>query len=168
MGKPALLLGIIMVAMTGLIAYTVVYVPSYRQVQLIQVKEAKEQANQRAQADAVALLKTVEAYRKRLPSERNPSWLVRETLALAQKAGVQIANISQEEPQSFAGFSRLTVSLQFTASYHQLGAFLDQVEQSDRFIRVDRVNVQPAGAKDEGTATIKLSFSTIYLPPVLR
>ena len=168
MKKPTLLLGIIAVAIVCSIAYTSIYVPAQQQVQLIQTQKTKERASQRTQADVAALLKTIEAYRKRLPSEGDPSWLVRETVALAQKAGVEISSINQEDPQKFSGFTRLAVNLQFTASYHQLGAFLDAIEHGDHFIRVDRIGLSRSNSRSgEGMASIKLAFSTIYLPPVL-
>ena len=167
MQKPAFLLGIIVVAITGSIAYTMIYLPYKKQVQSIQVQKTQEQVNQRTQADVAALVTTIEGYRKRLPKERDPSWLIHETVALAQKDGVQITSINQEDPQEFSGFTRLTADLQFTASYHQLGAFLDDIEHSDHFIRVDHVTLSRPATKDEGIASIKLAFSTIYLPPVL-
>ena len=168
MQKPAFLLGVIVVAITSSIAYTVFYNPYQKQVQLIRVQKTQERANQRTQADVAALLTTIEAYRKRLPKERVSSWVVSETVALAQKDGVQITNINQEDPQEFPGFTRLTADLQFTASYHQLGAFLDDIEHGVHFIRVDRVTLsRTATKKDEGTASIKLAFSTIYLPSAL-
>ena len=167
MKKRALLLVVIIVAMVGALAYSGIYVPYQRQVELIQAQKAQEQANQQTQADVASLLHTIEQYHKRLPTEPDPSWLVRETVALAQKAGVQVTNISQEDPQPFAGFTRLAVNLQFAASYHQLGAFLDDIEHADRFIRVDRINVNHTTARNEPLASVQLVFSTIYLPPAL-
>ena len=168
MKKPTFLLGIIAVAIVCSIAYTSIYVPAQKQVQVIQTQKSKERASQRTQADVAALLKTIEAYRKRLPSERDPSWLVRETVSDARKAGIEVSSINQEDPQDFSGFTRLTVNLQLTASYHQLGAFLDEIEHGEPFIRVDRINLSRAlSSRGEEMASIKLAFSTIYLPPVL-
>ena len=167
MKKPSFLLGIMVVAMVGAFAYTGVYVPSQRQVQLIQAQQTQERANQRTQADVASLLKTIEQDRKRLPKEPDPSWLVRETVALAQKAGLEITSINQEDPQGFPGFTRLAVNLQVTASYHQLGAFLDDIEHAESFIRVDRINLGHTTMRDEALASIQLVFSTIYLPPAL-
>ena len=167
MQKPVLLLGMIVVATTVLFAYTGIYMPYQRQVQLLDTQNAKEHANQRTQADVAALLKTIEHYRTRLPSERDPSWLIRETVAIAQKSGVQITNINQDPPQEFTGFTRLSVAVQFSASYHALGAFLDDIEHADRFIRVDRINVNRAYAGNNEAASIQLGLSTIHLPPVM-
>ena len=167
MQKPSFLLGMIVVAITGSIAYTMTYLPYKKQTQLIQAQKTNEGANQRTQADAAVLLTTIEKYRKRLPKEPDPSWLIRETVALAQKGGLQITSINQEDPQAFPGFTRLTADVQFTASYHQLGAFLDEIEHSDHFIRVDRVTLSRKGMTGEGIASIKVAFSTVYLPPVL-
>ena len=167
MKKPTFLLGMIVVATSVLFAYTGIYAPYQKQGQLLQTQHAKEQTNQRTRADVAALLKTIESYRRRLPSERDPSWLIRETVAIAQKSGVEITNINQDPPKEFTGFTRLSVAVQFSASYHALGAFLDDIEHADRFIRVDHINVSRRYAGNNEEATIQLGLSTVYLPPVM-
>ena len=58
----------------------------------------------------------------------------------------------------------LLVTLQVSASYHQFGTFLDDLERSDHFIQVDRVRV--TRVQETGPVSINLSLSTLYLPPV--
>ena len=55
-----------------------------------------------------------------------------------------------------------SATVQITASYHQLGTFLDQIEQSDRFITVERISM--GYARDEGLPSIRVAPSTLYLP----
>ena len=62
--------------------------------------------------------------------------------------------------------TRLGVSLQVSASYHQLGAFLDRIERAPVFIRVDRADL--SGASDthpSSERTIHVVLSTLYIPP---
>ncbi|MBI2104709.1 MAG: type 4a pilus biogenesis protein PilO [Candidatus Omnitrophica bacterium] len=134
-------------------------------MRLIQAQIADEQATQRLQADVAALLRQAEQSRKRLPEEPDPSLLVHDVVALAQQAGVQLTSISRETPQTFRRFTRLAVILQGTASYHQLGAFLDALERSERFLRVERFEI--SRPTELGPASVHLSISTLYVPPVL-
>lgn len=163
--KPVFLLGGIGVAIVALIGYNFIYVPRQHEVRVIQTQLAEEQAKQETAAEAAALLHQIERYRKRLPQEPDPSWLVREVVALAQKSSVQIASIAQEAPQSLGPFTLLAATVQVGASYHQLGRFLDDIERSDRFIRVESIQVAPSAGAE--LASIQLRFSTLFLPPGL-
>ena len=158
------------VVLSGGIGYNYVYAPSQKQVRLIQTQIAQEQQYQRAQADVASLLAQVDRYRKRLPEAPEPSWIVRELVTLAQQTGIQLTSITQETPQSATQqWTRLAVAVQFTASYHQLGAFIDAIERSQRFLRIERLTI--ARAESTGSqlrAPIQLTLSTMYLPPLTK
>jgi len=163
--RPFFLLAGIGVALSALIGYNVAYVPQQRQVRLIHAQIADEQATQRLQADVAALLGQAEQFRTRLPEEPDPSLVVHEVVALAQAAGVQLASITRETPQTFPQGTRLTVTLQGTASYHQLGALLDALERSERFFRVERFEIsRPTEAEP---ASVRVVVSTLYVPPLV-
>ena len=164
--KPVLLVGGIGVAIIALIGYNFIYVPRRHEVRVIETQRAEERVKQETAAEVAALLHQIERYRKRLPQEPDPSWLVREVVALAQKSGVEIASITQTAPQALGQFTLLAASVQFRASYHQLGRFLDDIERSDRFIRVESIHVAPFAGEE--LASIQLTFSTLFLPPVLN
>lgn len=166
MVKPPLLIGVIGVALTAILGYNSIYGPFQRQVGLIRTQLTEEQTTQRTQAEVAALFQQVEQHRKRLSQEPEPSWLVREVMALSQKAGVQLTSINQEPLSPTEQFTRLTVTLQVSASYHQFGAFLDELEHSDRFIQVDRVRM--SRFQQIGPVGIEVTLSTLYLPPVLN
>ena len=163
--KPTLLIGIAGVALAAIVGYNAVYVPQRGQVSQIQAQLTEEQATQHMRAEVASLLESVEQRRKRLPQEPDPSWLVREMVALTKHAGVQVTTITQDPPQALGPFTRLGVTLQCAASYHQLGMFLDDVERSDHFLQVERVNV--TRVEDGKPAAIQLVLSTVYLPHVL-
>ena len=150
--------------MASFIGYNYIYVPQTNQVSKIHVQIANERSLQQLQSDVAGLFKQIERYRERLPKEPDSSWLAREVVALSQKAGVQLTTISQDEPEKLEQFTRLMVDVQFTASYHQLGTLLDNIERSDHFIRIDRVNVAH-GRTEQEPVSIQLELSTFYLPP---
>ena len=145
-----------------------IYVPQREQVRLSRAQAAGEQAIQQMQAEAAALLAQVERYRKRLPEEADPSVLARDVVELAERSGVQLTSIARGEPEPLHGspnVTLLTVTLTGTSSYHQLGAFLDALERSERFLRVERFEINRPG--DRGPVSLKMSVSTLYAPPLL-
>jgi len=164
--KPSVVLGAIGVAISSFIGYNFIYLPSQKEVKSIHTKIAGEEASQRTQKDVVELLDQIEQSRTRLPKEADTSLLAHEVVALAQKSGVQFSTISQEPPQNFQQYIRLAVTLQLSTSYHQLGSFLDALEHSDHFMRVEQLSVGHTG--DDGKASIRLTVSTFYLPPVFK
>lgn len=151
----------------GLVGYNWIHVPGRKQLRVIQNQVTQEQLHQRTAAEINAARQDIERYRTRLPLEPDPSWLVRQLRPLAEHAGVQVVVITQEPPRELSHFTRLAVSLDISATYHQLGAFLDAVERADRFIQVEQVQFSTTNAKPGQPGSITLRFSTLYVPPPL-
>ena len=162
-----LLFGMIGLALTAFFGYHHIYMPAEQQVQGLREQIAQAQATQQTQADVTALLARVERYRARGSPEPDPSWLVREVVALSEQAGVQVTTIAQDIPQEFPQFTRLSVALHVSASYHQLGAFLDRLEHGAHFIRVDQLNLTAGQTKGQ-PATAHLTLSALYLPAAVK
>ena len=170
--KPTLLVAVIGVALGGFLGYHSLYAPKKEQARLIDVKAAQRQADQQAQDDTATLLKQIEQYRKRLPPEPEPSWLVQEAVALGRQLGLELTTITPDLPQETPQYTRLSVSLQFDATYHELGTFLDAIERSDAFIRVEHFDLtsQRDATRDRevGKASVRLILTTFYFPPALH
>lgn len=164
--KPTLLIGAIGLVLTSFFGYHTLYAPQQGRVRVIQAQLAQHQADQQAREEAAALLEQYEKYRQHLPEGADPSWLATEVLAIGRKAGLEITSITQETPQPFQQFTRLAVTLRFDASYHQLGAFLDELERSDHFIQVEQLTL--TGPKEAGgEGAVHLLLSTFYVPSAL-
>ena len=164
--KETLLAGTIIVALTSYFSYHTLY--ERQQVERVRLQAAlrEERANQLSQTEVATVLRDIERYRERLSPTRETSWLVNQVLTLADAAGVSLTTIVPEPPRAVGGFTSLGVALQFTASYHELGAFLDRVEHATPFIRVDHVEVSPPTAKtpDSG-AFVRIILRTLYMSP---
>ncbi len=164
--KPFLVVLTIVVATTCGGWYYGIHVPAKNEIRLIQAQSPEERARQNTKEEVATLLAQIKRYRERLPSDADPSWLAQEVVELAQKAGVQLISITQVVPRSLDKFTLLSVNLQLTASYHQLGAFLDEVERSPHFIRVDSFSVDRAETDERGS--VQVTFSTIVLPLLVQ
>lgn len=165
MMKPMPILLAIIVVLTGGIGYYGIHRSKGPEVRLIKTQIAEEQASQGTTGEVAALLGQIERYRGRLPKDADPSWLAQEVESIAQRMGVQVNSITQDAPQPIEQFTHLSVTLQLTATYHQLGAFLDEIERSPRFIRVDRLSVDRLDEDERGR--ILMTFSTVVVPPLL-
>ena len=166
--QQTLLPGVMIVAFAGFFGYHMVYRPQQAKLAEYPLELAREQVEYQAQADVAALVERLESYRRRLPPEANTSWLVNEVVSVANDVGVQVTRIVPEPPRDLQGMTRLGVSLQVSASYHQLGAFLDRIERAPVFIRVDRTDLSGAsGATPSSERTIQVVLSTLYIPPFL-
>ena len=159
-------IGVIGVALVGWLGYNSFYVPQQRRAQQIVADIAQEQANQRAQVEVAAQLQRVEQYRLRLAQEPDSSLLVRDVVTLTQTAGLQVTSLIQELPKQRDFATRLAVTLQFTASYHQLGAFVAALERSKHFIRIERIRMTRP-EQNEDPVAIQMVLSTLHLPPLL-
>lgn len=165
--KQMLLIGTIGVALSSLFGYHAVYAPQQKQVRVIQGQIAQEQSDQQARMDVAALLQHLERSRERLAPEADTSWLVREVVALSKRAGVQLATINQDAPAPLQKFTRLGAAFQFSASYHQVGVFLDALEHSDHFFHVEHLDITRASAEGQ-SSVVRLVVSTLYMPPVAQ
>lgn len=165
--NPSVLLAGIGVAITTLLGYNLVHKPQQRQLSVVRAAITAEQTRQQTVSAIADALQQVEQYRGRLPGEPDPSWLVRHVVSVAEHTGVQLTSIGQEPPQRFEQFTRLAVRLQIAASYHRLGTFLDLLERSPFFLRVDSLDIaQPPSSQDHAQPEdVTMTLSTMYLPP---
>ena len=163
--KSFFLTGLLAFAVAGILGYNVVYKGYQEKLHLVHTQLAQEQATRDLQRDVAERYRQIEQYRKRLAPEPDPSWLVNQAAALGQQAGLKFATIDRETPQGLSQYTRLAVTLQFSATYHQLGMFLDRVERTQYFFRVERLEVSKPKREGE-VASVLLVLSTMYVRPV--
>ena len=164
--KPMVVGAAVGLVLAYLVGYNTIYARQRGQAQVIRQQIVQEQKDQRIQHETATVLQQMERYHTQLPQEPDPSWLVHEAMAASQQAGVDIASIQQDNPQVGKQFTRLAITLQFRATYHQLGAFLDRLERSGSFIRVDQLGVGTSKGESK-KPSVQLTLSTIYVPSAL-
>lgn len=163
--KPALLSGIIVLAVAGLFGYKV-FSEDQREAQRIreQLQQASHLEQQRSQLGAS--VEEVEAYRRRLAPEGEVAWLVQAVGELAREAGVRLATINPKRPRAFGELTQLSVALHLSASYHQLGQLLSRIESAEHFLHVDELDFTLMRQEEGGIAGVDLLISTFHVPPV--
>lgn len=160
--KLSVISGVIVLALGGYFGYHIAYVRPLDSIEQIhqQLEEARQ--TQTLRTHVASAIITLEEPRQRLALRPDSTWLLQEVGKLAEEAGIQVASMTPRPPQPRGEATFLSVLLQFTASFHELGQFLNRIESHERFIRVDRVEVTPqAGAS--GKAQMQVALSALYL-----
>ena len=158
-------IGFVIFAVTGWVGYNKVWSGSQERLRAIDAQIKSETELQRTQVAVAEVLIRIEQYRERLAPSPDPSWLANQVNSIGQQAGLKTFNTDQETPQETSQYTRLAVRLDFPATYHQLGRFLDSLERADALFRVERLDVgRPV--KDGDPSAVSMTVSTLYVPPV--
>ena len=163
--KPSLVSGIIVLALSGYFGYHIGYVRPRETLQQVQKGLKEAQQEQELRSEVAVSLEKLEREQKQFAPKADPDWLLQEVGKLTRDAGVQVTSLSPQPIQKQSEFTQLAVSLQFEATYHQLGQFLSHVEHAEHAIRIDELDVSPQRA-NAGRAQVRLVLSTLYVPPV--
>lgn len=159
--KPSVISGVAILVVSGLFGYQRVYVSSRQELSRLREQLREQQQAQELRVQLARSLQELERFQQQLPPEPETEWLIREVGRLAQKAGVQLASITPQNPTKLDAFTRVAVTLQFQASYHQLGEFVSAIENATSFLRVDQLEVSGG---QQRTTPILLTVSTVYVP----
>ena len=161
MVKPSLITGAIVLAFTWHVGYHH-YQQSQHAIATLEQRLHEEQATQALRAAVAHSLEEVGRFRQHLSPARDTEWLVSQVSSFAQEAGIRLNAIVQQDPRKLEGFTHLAVTLQFNASYHQLGQFVSRLENAPVFLRVDEMTIG-SREQDEDGAQVRVSVSTLHL-----
>ncbi len=79
-------------------------------------------------------------YKKLFSGDR--TWLIEQINSIAEKSGLSILSILPEEPGKATDLlERSSVRIEAEATYHQLGAFVSQLESLDSYVKLQIVEI---------------------------
>lgn len=162
--KPALISGVLVAAIAGYVGHQTIYRDYRRTMTVLRAQLTDYQQTQGSRVQVAQSLQEIERLRKRFPQNLETEWLLREISRLAEEAHLQLTTILPTSPKKVLGVEEvmtLSVALEFTASYHQLGKFLSILESAPVFIRVDELIL---ARNEQGLAKVQLTLSTVYVP----
>jgi Tfp pilus assembly protein PilO len=163
--NPQLVAGLIVLAAAGAFGYHGIYLKAQLDLQQIRQQQRQAEALQQGRVQLSEALEIAERYREQLAPRKDVDWLVQSVGRIARESGVQLSKIEPQQPRELDDLTSLAVSLQFTASYHQLGRFLSQVESHQPCIRVGTLEVSHRLADADG-AQVQLVLQALYAPPL--
>ena len=112
----------------------------------------------------------IENYKKRFPYENEIPALLEHLSKTAKDSGVKIlaikpvnpdAKTRQELQQSGGLFLEMPIKIEASSGYHQLGVFINKLENSERFVKVNDFKI--AGEDNPNIHSIDLVMSTFVL-----
>ena len=125
-----------------------------------------------AEADKERLLKQVSAtqtkigtYRKVFSEKNETSWLIDEINRMAGESGLTLLSVDPAPVSDRTeNYQKLSVRIETTGSFHQLGNFVSQTENHPVMIRVSNVRIDPGrpGADAEKGQHIQMVLSVFY------
>lgn len=161
--KPAAVSGLLIAACAGYLGYTTIHVRNQRVVGLLRQQVLEQQQTQDLRVGVAQSLEAIERFRRQLPPSPDSEWLVGQISQAAERVGVQFTTISPQVPRRLGDVTPLPVTVQFTASYEQVRALIDALEHGTSYIRVDELDLARSG---QGIAQVRLTVSTLHVPPV--
>ncbi len=165
-GLSTLTSGLVILALCAYFGYHVAYVRPGKAVELIQQQLTEARQKHELQQVVVSSLYALEQQRTRFAERADPDWLLQEISQLTKAAGLEARAVSPHPAQTRGDVTVLRVSLQFSATYHELGRFLSRIESHPRFLQVDDLQLIARGA-ESGHADVRLTLSTLHVPPEL-
>jgi type IV pilus assembly protein PilO len=169
---------VISVILLALIIGNNLYQFQKRKIAYLKTEIKKEESKNRLVREIVLLNKKIGSYEKRLPRQRDVSWLMRKVTQLAKDAQVKIISLKPQAIDRQVGYVRIPLEIKLNCSYHELGGFLSNIESSPEFIRINSLQLisstqqiseteeekSKIGAEDKyKPPAISLVVSTVYL-----
>jgi type IV pilus assembly protein PilO len=166
--KPNVVSGILVFVVGISMGWQRVHAPVEARRSQLTVQLASEREAQAVREQVAKLLGEIDQFRKRLAPEPETAWLVGEVGKLAKDAKIELASIAPQQQKLIQEFTHLSVIVQFSSSYHDLGKFLSVLESSRSFIRVDELSMTPdrsTSKQGQGVQLVKLTLSALHAPP---
>lgn len=167
--EKGLTLNIVLMSLIGLLTLLLLFMSITRAVGL---REAKAAVKEKSEAYSLLsdklthlkLLKNEEAVLKRkltvlekaIPASEKESSLVSLINGLSLDSGIHFVQIQFKESLETGGVVEMPVQLIFNASYNGLVHFLDQIEEGQRLIRLDDIQIFKT---DSQTGLLRIEIS---------
>ena len=162
--KPLMVSGIIVAALMAYVGHQHVYAPTQRALGILRQQLAEETATQELRVQLARSLDDFESLRKQFPQDSSMESLLHEVTQHALEQGIQLQSIVPQDRKDLRDATQLSVQLQASASYHQLGKFISGLETASPFMWVEDLQFnRPPGSSGE-TTVVRLIVSTLFVP----
>lgn len=163
MMKPAVVSGVLALALAGAFGYYGIHQPTQRKQDELREQLSRERDTQALKESILGGAEDIDRLRQYLPEEPETESLLHVVDELAKAHGIQLASISPEEPKRVQDAERLAVTLRFATSYHQLGRFVSAIESAPHFLWIEAMDV--SRDVSSGSAQVTLTVSSMWVPP---
>ncbi len=89
----------------------------------------------------------LDQYKKQLPPSADAKWLMNQITELAKSSGLELLSIQPEKLTPSPHFHESAVRVGIECSYHELGVFLQRIESSPIFLRIQKLVLEKIAAE---------------------
>ncbi len=96
---------------------------------------------QRYEKEIKLLERRIEFYEDKLPERKEVPQLFRELDKVAAESQIKFVSVEEKPPEERKHYRRFQWNLQMEGGYHELGRFINKLENLDRFIEVSNIQI---------------------------
>lgn len=137
-----LIVNIIIIALALVIGIVFIYMPFANKNKTVRTDILKERNKNVLIGKIKAISKHLKIYDKRVPERVGVSWLLGEVSGLASKENIEMSSIKPGNPEDYGLYAKLFVTVETSSSYNQLGRFIARVESSEKFLKIESINIK--------------------------
>lgn len=130
---------IIAVVITGVVF---IFMPFSEKTRSLKADILKERDKNVLIGKIRALGKHLKVYEKRIAQDGTVSWLVGDLADIASKEKIELSSIMPGSPEDYGLYAKLYVTMNIASTYNQLGRFISKVESSEKFLRVEKIEIK--------------------------
>jgi Tfp pilus assembly protein PilO len=139
----------VMVALVLFIGIVFIYAPFANKNNSMRADILRERDKNVLIGKIKALSKYLKIYDKSIPEDEGVSWLLGEVSHMASKESVDVPSIKPGNPEAYGLYTKLFVIVDVACSYNQLGRFIADIELSEKFMKIESINIKRMDLDDK-------------------
>jgi Tfp pilus assembly protein PilO len=139
----------LIVALVLVIGVMFIYMPFTNKNKTLRADILRERDKNVVIGKIKALGKHLKVYNKRVPEGVGVSWLLGEISDIASKEHIEVSSIKPGNPEDYGLYTKLLVIVDMSSAYNQLGRFIAGIESSEKFLKVESVNMKRMDLDDK-------------------
>ncbi len=106
---------------------------------------AEAQSRWKTMEEIIPFEAQVNSYRASLSPSKEPDWMMKKVQEAASQSGLNLVSVSPQNPEKEDSFERLPLSVEAQGGYHQVGKFLELIENSKPSILLGQLRMEKFG-----------------------
>jgi Tfp pilus assembly protein PilO len=144
-----IIINVVMVALVLTVGAMFIYKPFADKNKSIRADILRERDKNVLIGKIKALGKYLKIYDKRIPKNEGVSWLLGVVSNMASKERVEVPSIKPGNPEDYGLYAKLFVIVDVACTYNQLGRFIADIELSEKFLKVESINIKRMDLDDK-------------------
>ena len=127
---------------TLIVGSVFIYLPFLNRNKSLRAQILQERDKNALTGEIRALGRHLRVYEKMVLEEAGVSWLLRMVSDMASQEQLEVSSIRPDAPEDWDLYTRIYVTMDVVSTYHRLGRFISRVESSEKFLKVESINIK--------------------------